>query len=482
MKLNKKVRTHSLVPKLLLSVMAIIGVIFAIIAFILSATVKDYYCSSRVEKINEVSSLVNQSMTSYRDAKGTNLHELNAVLQFSQEFLNADVILTDTKGVVFAVSNKNNNSYKLQKIVDLDGKSILSNDTLDYNTGDYNVYSKKLIYKNKFEGVMIVKTPLDQMKLALKQIYSIIWFFVILTLIILSIVIYAVSDKFIINPIEEVNKVSRKIANGEVANRVDIKSDDELGELARNFNYMAESIEKTEMNRREFISNVSHELRSPMTSIKGFIAGILDGIIPPDKEHFYLGKVSDEIERLTRLISDLLDISAMQAGKLTFNFTKVEMNEVMRTAIINLEPKVTDKKLSVDIDLASEDLLAVADKDKLMQVATNLTDNAIKYCIEGGKIKISTKAKDDKIIISIYNDSHQLTEDQLRQVWERFYKADKSRTNKYSTGLGLSIVMNIITNHKQEVWCKNSDDGNGVVFEFTLDKWDDKKHLKIEKI
>ncbi|WP_297436543.1 sensor histidine kinase [uncultured Clostridium sp.] len=482
MKLNKKVRTHSLVPKLLLSVMAIIGVIFAIIAFILSATVKDYYCSSRVEKINEVSSLVNQSMTSYRDAKGTNLHELNAVLQFSQEFLNADVILTDTKGVVFAVSNKNNNSYKLQKIVDLDGKSILSNDTLDYNTGDYNVYSKKLIYKNKFEGVMIVKTPLDQMKLALKQIYSIIWFFVILTLIILSIVIYAVSDKFIINPIEEVNKVSRKIANGEVANRVDIKSDDELGELARNFNYMAESIEKTEMNRREFISNVSHELRSPMTSIKGFIAGILDGIIPPDKEHFYLGKVSDEIERLTRLISDLLDISAMQAGKLTFNFTKVEMNEVMRTAIINLEPKVTDKKLSVDIDLASEDLLAVADKDKLMQVATNLTDNAIKYCIEGGKIKISTKAKDDKIIVSIYNDSHQLTEDQLRQVWERFYKADKSRTNKYSTGLGLSIVMNIITNHKQEVWCKNSDDGNGVVFEFTLDKWDDKKYLKIEKI
>ena len=482
MKLNKKVRTHSLVPKLLLSVMAIIGVIFAIIAFILSATVKDYYCSSRVEKINEVSSLVNQSMTSYRNANGTNLHELNAVLQFSQEFLNADVILTDTKGVVFAVSNKNNNSYKLQKIVDLDGKSILSNDTLDYNTGDYNVYSKKLIYKNKFEGVMIVKTPLDQMKLALKQIYSIIWFFVILTLIILSIVIYAVSDKFIINPIEEVNKVSRKIANGEVANRVEIKSDDELGELARNFNYMAESIEKTEMNRREFISNVSHELRSPMTSIKGFIAGVLDGIIPPDKEHFYLGKVSDEIERLTRLISDLLDISAMQAGKLTFNFTKVEMNEVMRTAIINLEPKVTDKKLSVDIDLASEDLLAVADKDKLMQVATNLTDNAIKYCIEGGKIKISTKAKDDKIIISIYNDSHQLTEDQLRQVWERFYKADKSRTNKYSTGLGLSIVMNIITNHKQEVWCKNSDDGNGVVFEFTLDKWDDKKHLKIEKI
>ncbi|WP_297518791.1 HAMP domain-containing sensor histidine kinase [uncultured Clostridium sp.] len=482
MKLNKKFKNHSLVPKLLLSVMAIVGCIFAIIAFILSATVKDYYYNNRVEKIQEVSGLIKQSVNAYTSSAGTNLQQLNAVLQFGQEFLNADIILTDSQGVVFAVSNKNDNGYKLQKIVHLDGKDILTNDDLDYDNGDFNVYSKKLYNtKKEFEGVIIVKTPLDQMKLALKQIYSIIWFFVILTLIILSIVIYAVSDKFIINPIEQVNEVSRKIAKGKVSERVKIDSNDELGELANNFNNMADAIEKLEQNRREFISNVSHELRSPMTSIKGFIAGILDGIIPPDKEHFYLAKVSDEIERLTRLISDLLDISAMQAGKLTFNFSKVNINEMIRTAVINLEPKVTDKNLSVEINLDSEEPMVNADKDKLMQVATNLTDNAIKYCIEGGNIKISSKCKADKVIISIYNDSPQLTEDQLRMVWDRFYKADKSRTNKYSTGLGLSIVMNIITNHKQEIWCKNSDDANGVVFEFTLDKWDDVKHGQIEE-
>ncbi|MGL4654407.1 MAG: ATP-binding protein [Sarcina sp.] len=477
MKLNKKFKNHSLVPKLLLSVMAIVGCIFAIIAFILSVTVKDYYVNNRVEKIDEVSALISQSVTSYVNSQGTDLQQLNAVLQFGQEFLNADIILTDSQGVVFAVSNKNDTGYKLQKIVNLDGKDILTNDVLDYDNGDFNVYSKKLYNaKKEFEGVIIVKTPLDQMKLALKQIYSIIWFFVILTLIILSIVIYAVSDKFIINPIEQVNEVSRKIAKGRVSERVKINSNDELGELANNFNNMAESIEKFEMNRREFISNVSHELRSPMTSIKGFIAGILDGIIPPDKEHFYLEKVSDEIERLTRLISDLLDISAMQAGKLSFNFTKVDINEMLKTAVINLEPKVTDKKLSVEIDLDLEEPLVRADKDKLMQVATNLTDNAIKYCTESGVIKISSKCKGDKVIVSIYNDSPQLTEEQLKMVWDRFYKADKSRTNKHSTGLGLSIVQNIILNHKQEVWCKNSDDKNGVVFEFTLDRWNKEKH------
>lgn len=482
MKLNKKFKNHSLVPKLLLSVMAIVGCIFAIIAFILSVTVKDYYVNNREEKINEVSGLIGQSVTSYIDSDGTNLQQLNATLQFGQEFLNADIILTDSQGVVFAVSNKNDSGYKLQRIVDLDGKDILTNDYLDYDNGDFNVYSKKL-YNNKkeFEGVIIVKTPLDQMKLALKQIYSIIWFFVILTLIILSIVIYAVSDKFIINPIEQVNEVSRKIAKGKVSQRVEINSNDELGELANNFNNMAESIEKFEMNRREFISNVSHELRSPMTSIKGFIAGILDGIIPQDKEHFYLGKVYDEIERLNRLISDLLDISAMQAGKLSFNFTKVDINEMLKTAVINLEPKVTDKKLSVEIDLDKEEPLVNADKDKLMQVATNLTDNAIKYCTECGIIKISSSCKGDKVIVSIYNDSPQLTEEQLKMVWDRFYKADKSRTNKHSTGLGLSIVQNIILNHKQEVWCKNSEDGKGVVFEFTLDRWDKEKHAPKEE-
>ena len=480
MKLNRKFKNHSLVPKLLLSVMAIVGCIFAIIAFILSATVKDYYVNNKNEKINEFSGWLSEAMK-MDEINKTNYKQLNPILNFGQEFLNADIILTNNQGVVFAVSNQKDSGYKFQKIIDLNGKDILTSDSLDYDDGNFNVCSKKLYNGKVFKGVLIIKTPLDHMKLALKQIYSIIWFFVILTLIILSIVIYAVSDKFIISPIEQVNEVSRKIAKGKVSERVQINSNDELGELANNFNEMAESIEKFEINRREFISNVSHELRSPMTSIKGFIAGILDGIIPPEKEHFYLNKVSDEIERLTRLISDLLDISAMQAGKLSFNFTKVDINEMLKTAVINLEPKVTDKKLSVEIDLDAEEPLVSADKDKLIQVATNLTDNAIKYCTEGGTIKIASKCKNDKVIVSIYNDSPQLTEEQLKMVWDRFYKADKSRTNKHSTGLGLAIVQNIIINHKQEIWCKNSEDGKGVVFEFTLDRWNEELHeVKID--
>lgn len=468
----KMKRNRSVVPKLLLSVMAIVGIIFAIIAFILSATVKQYYQRTRTEKINEVSTLVEQSVNSYVNSNGADLQQLNAILKFSEQFLNSDIIITDSQGIVFTTSNPSDDNLKNQKITNLDGKNILTNNELDYSTGNYNVYSKKIYYKNYFNGVMIIKTPKNEMNGMLNKIYSMIWFFVVLTLIILSTVIYAACEKFIISPIEEVNKVSRKIADGNVGERVKINSNDELGELAKTFNTMADSIEQVEMNRREFISNVSHELRSPMTSIKGFIAGILDGIIPPEKEHFYLGKVSEEIERLTRLISDLLDISAMQAGRLTFNFTKVDINEILKTSAINLETKIRDKDLHVNIVLSEDCMNVKGDKDKLIQVATNLIDNAIKYSPEGGNIEIKTQSKGENAIVTIYNDSKQLTDDELRQIWERFYKLDKSRTNKYSTGLGLAIVKNIIANHEQEVWVENSTDGKGVFFAFTLTRMD----------
>lgn len=465
-------KNRSVVPKLLLSVMAIVGIIFAIIAFILSATVRQYYDKTRTEKINEVSALVEQSVNSYVNSNGADLEQLNAILQFSQQFLNSDIIITDSQGIVFAVSNPNEDNLKEKKITNLNGQDILTNNELKYNNGNYNVYSKKIYYKNYFNGVMIVETPKNEMNGMLDKIYLMIWFFVILTLIILSIVVYAACEKFIIAPIEAVNKVSRKIADGMVGERVKINSNDELGELAKTFNTMADSIEQVELNRREFISNVSHELRSPMTSIKGFIAGILDGIIPPEKEHFYLGKVSEEIERLTRLISDLLDISAMQAGKLTFNFTKVDINEILKTSAINLEPKIRDKNLHVSVVLEEDYMNVKGDKDKLIQVVTNLLDNAIKYSPENGNIEIKTQSKGENAIVTIYNDSKQLSDDQLRQVWERFYKLDKSRTNKYSTGLGLAIVKNIVANHEQEVWVENSDDGKGVLFAFTLTKLD----------
>ena len=234
---------------------------------------------------------------------------------------------------------------------------------------------------------------------------------------------------------------------------------------------MAESLERVEKNRRDFISNVSHELRSPITSIKGFIAAMIDGVIPEEQHGYYLERVYSEIQRLTRLINDLLDMSAIESGKLKFKVEKIDINELIRRYIINNEGKIKEKEIMLKIDLIDDDKCYVkADEDKIMQVITNLLDNAIKYCGKNGNIKISTYSKGNKIFVEIYNDGPSLTNEELIHIWDRFYKSDKSRTNKVSTGLGLPIVRMILMQQGEEIYAKN-DDVKGVVFIFSLTKY-----------
>ena len=192
---------------------------------------------------------------------------------------------------------------------------------------------------------------------------------------------------------------------------------------------------------------MSHELRSPITSIKGFIGGILDGIIPKEKEKYYLSIAYEEIQRLTRLINDLLDLSAIEAGKFVLNMKKEDINEIIRLSIIKFETIIKSKKLNVEVWLEEESVYALVDRDKIIQVITNLIDNAIKYGKEEGNIEIRTKVKGQYIYISVYNDGPNISEEDGKYIWDRFYKGDKSRTMKVSTGLGLSIVRRIVTKH-----------------------------------
>ena len=286
-------------------------------------------------------------------------------------------------------------------------------------------------------------------------------------IIISSIIIYYVSQKIIISPLAKLNYVAGKISKGEVEKRVIISSKDEIGELAQSFNSMADSIEQVEKNRRVFISNVSHEIRSPITSIKGFIGGILDGVIPEEKERYYLSIAYEEIQRLTRLVNDLLDLSAIEAGQFRLRIDEVDVNEVIRLSVIKFETKILKKKLKADVCLQGDKLIVAGDRDRLTQVITNLMDNAIKYAPLSGNISIKTSIKGSKAYVSIFNDGPLISEKDLKHIWDRFYKADKARSSKTSTGLGLSIVSSIITQLGEDIWVENKE-SKGVVFTFTL--------------
>ncbi len=468
----------SLVSKMIVTFTSIIAVIFIIIATILSVWFENYYFTQRKEQLDKQGEHIAQSAIRHlNDPGNSSLNRLEGEMQYVGDFLNADMLLADNYGYVYAVSdykykNLMANTLDIKEMDELRfGKSIEKKGVYDkvFNNIGY-IYMKPIFSGNNFKGVIVMYTPIQQIKAPIKRVYFIIWMCAILAVIITSIVIYYFSQKILIKPLAQINAAARKISKGEVERRVYINSNDEIGELAKSFNTMAESLEKVEKNRREFMSNVSHELRSPITSIKGFIGGILDGVIPKDKENYYLNIAYEEIQRLTRLVNDLLDLAAMEAGKFSLRITEVDINEIIKLCVIKFETKINDKKLKVDVVFQEEHLYVAADRDRLIQVITNLLDNAIKYANDEGDIKINTKTKGDKVLVSVYNSGSNIPPEDIKHIWDRFYKSDKSRTSKVSTGLGLPIVRNILSQLGEDIWVENKLKDQGVTFIFTLTK------------
>ena len=468
-------KKNSLVAKLLGTFTLIIGVSFILIATILSIWFQSYFFNQRKAELDNQGKSIAAAYIAHLKHPNPNIKELTSTMDAVSKSIESDIILVDNMGYVYAVTNSKYKSLEFTRLdikrMDLlrKGDSYEEKGILDKDIGaEGYIYYKPIFYGDTFKGVIITITPIDKVRDPLKKVYIIVWVVAVLALLFSSIIIYYVSQKMLIKPLERINAAAKRLTKGDVGERVDYKSNDEIGELAESFNTMADSLQKVDNNRREFISNVSHELRSPITSIKGFIAAILDGVVPKDKENYYLKVVYDEIQRLTRLINDLLDLSTMQAGKLQLNISQFDINEIIKNAVISTEQKIKDKKLKVDVVLEEQYLQVSGDKDRIIQVITNLLDNAIKYCYEGARVNITSKSKGDKIYISVFDEGPIMTEEQMKHIWDRFYKADKSRTNKISTGLGLSIVRNILTLHDQDIWVENT--GKGVMFTFTLNK------------
>lgn len=462
-----------LVSKLAATFIVIISVSFIMTAAFLSYWFEGYYFEQRKTQLMSDSQLIATAAVQYIDEKIT-ADKFNDALVYVGKYLSANIWLTDNYGIVYAVSDNEHKNILGKQVLTNDLEQLRENHVVERRgkygkliTAPVHTIEIPIFHNEMFKGAIIMHSSLSEISGALKRVYEIIWISAIFAIIVSCIVIYYISRKIIINPLAQINYVADKISKGEVDRRVKINSKDEIGVLAKSFNSMADSLEKVEKNRREFISNVSHEIRSPITSIKGFIGGILDGVIPKEKENYYLSITYEEIQRLTRLVNDLLDLSSIEAGQFKLRIEEIDINEIIRLCVIKFETKIKEKKLTVDVLMQDDKLLVVGDRDRITQVVTNLTDNAIKYVNEGGNVKISTKAKGDKVVVSIYNDGPGISEEGLRHIWDRFYKEDKSRTSKVSTGLGLPIVRCILTQLGEDIWAENQQP-QGVTFTFTL--------------
>ena len=316
------------------------------------------------------------------------------------------------------------------------------------------------------QGIVIVSIPITRSMLALTRLQE-HYLMVSVTAILIAVVLLILFVRKNNIPLRDMAKAATAFGHGDLQVRTQVPESApvEIRELSLAFNNMAQSLEKSELQRREFVANISHELKTPMTTISGYVDGILDGTIPQDQQEKYLKIVSEETKRLSRLVRSMLDISRDQEIPEETK-TKFDLTECIGQVLVSFEPKITGKKLDVRVELPRYPVYTLASWDHITQVIYNLLDNAVKFCPEGGLLQVKVTTGGNKIYCSLANSGETIPAEELPLLFERFHKVDKSRNRQEGWGLGLYIVKTIICGHGEDISVTSKD--GMTEFTFTL--------------
>ena len=455
--------------KYLVAFITIIVISFFALSWIFTSMLKSYSRSENDAVLRQVATALTQPFESNRVENVERYIQTDypsgAVRALRELHQDIDIVITDENGRVLLSSIGRDPSSLPAVLIDL-GKIDLTSfspysEESKYltHTGTLNgflplksyVYADEINFNSEIIGYSIsIRTTTareDMMNVVYKAlISSSLW-----VMLAAVIAVYFITER-IIHPLKEMTRATSEYAQGNFEKRIEVVGQDEVSELAVSFNEMADALMNMEKMRNTFLANVSHDLRTPMTTISGFIAGITSGAIPPEKHQYYLGIIQSEVLRLSRLVSEILDISRLESGERKFNFTEFNIAEVCRLILISFEQKIEEKRLDVEF-LSDDSVFVIADKDAIYQVVYNLCHNAIKFSKENGKLRISIEyTEKDFVKISVFDEGQSIPEEDLPFVFDRFYKTDKSRgLDKTGVGLGLYICKAIIDQHKTSI-------------------------------
>lgn len=333
--------------------------------------------------------------------------------------------------------------------------------------GNHYVAGVPLQFHNNRIGYVLVITPADSLTdyiVGNLQIYGIAML-IVLAVAVLAIYLLTVR---LVRPLRQMAVATRKFGEGDFSYKIPVRGNDELAQLADSLNHMAISLSSLEDMRRSFVANISHELKTPMTTIAGFIDGILDGTIPADQQKKYLQLVSGEVKRLSRLVRTMLDLSRIDTGELKIRPMTYDLTGAVCQILLSFEKRIEDKGITIEGLDTCEPVSVVADPDLIGQVMYNLIDNAVKFTNENGCIDIRIVRADNRVYYTIRNTGAGIPAEEMPHVFERFYKSDKSRSlDRTGVGLGLYIVKNVINLHQGEIRVR-SVEGEFCEFSFWL--------------
>ena len=443
----------------------------------LQSLVGDYLMDSAFERLDQDSQVLSDLLSAYYADNTMGGSQFLINLDLTTRVSGIDAIICDSHGrIILSSDHANYQDLRISKLY-LDQ---ISQAGLSHYTGmlqglyeDTRYISARAVYAAQGTnpvGYVVASSPISDTQQIQKRISMI---FTTGAMVVLAISVVALSffSRLQSHPLQEMAKKARAFGHGDLDARVRITGNEsrEVEELAIAFNNMASSLQKAEYSRQEFVANVSHELKTPMTTIGGYVDGILDGTIPPQRQRHYMQIVSDETKRLSRLVRSMLDISQLQSegGVPEEKKSRFDLSECAGQMLITFEQKIMSKDLQVEVDMPECPVYTVAQQDYISQVVYNLLDNAVKFCPQEGTLVLKIKESGSKIYVSVGNDGETIPAEELSLLFDRFHKIDKSRNeNRDGWGLGLYIVKTIVGLHGEDISVTSMD--GRTEFTFTL--------------
>ena len=451
-------RTFSTAATILLLALLLLGATFQYL-------VQDFLSKKTLSELEHDAAFIADLSAAYSIEGNLSRWDFMLNLDVASRISDLDAVILSPKGEVLLCSNAllgcehqgmfiDNTEY-LQKVIDNGSDSFIGIIEGLYTDSRYVVAVPIINSENQvLSGIIIASTPTAGTSALMQRISNL---FLSASLIVVLVAVLAVSmfARQQSKPLRDLSKAAYDFGHGDLNARVRLSGDysEEMEELALSFNNMASLLQKSEYQRQEFVANVSHELKTPMTTISGYVDGILDGTIPEHRRNYYLQIVSDETKRLSRLVRSMLDISRLQDQPIPEDQKMhFDLEEAVGQVLITFEQKIVGKNLDVDVDFPEHPVFTFAGKDYVTQVVYNLIDNAVKFCPEGGTLGLKLKEAGKKVYISISNDGDTIPPEELPLVFDRFHKLDKARTRtKDSWGLGLYIVKTIVCSHGENI-------------------------------
>lgn len=445
---------------------------------------RGYIINDYRERMDNNASEVARTASAIADGDSLTSWSLSMTLSSISRTTGNQVFITDETGKIVSCSDRAPMCEHLGHQIPADVMQTLE------TTGEYDQMSTLggLYEKNRYAVARPIKTAADGNDIIgyvfitnvvdniLKTWSSLTGITAIVTIGVFAaaMIVSLMYSKHMAKPLDEMAAASRRFARGDFSVRVRQREDptDEMGALIDSFNKMADSLENAEARRSEFIANISHELRTPMTTISGFAEGLLDGTIPPEDEKKYLRAISDETKRLSRLVRDMLDVSQLRnraadpTKRIDFDLTELTLQ-----TLLSFESRATKKNLDVDPQLPDNHIMVHADKDAITQVIYNLLDNAVKFALPGSCITVRIYKDNGKAYVSVRDYGETIPPDDLPFIFDRFHKSDRSRSlDKDGVGLGLYLVKSIINSHDEDIAVTSRDGMTEFVFTLTLAK------------